>query len=135
MPDDYSLQMHMHYTTEAKRIIDNDLPPFCADYFRSLLNNTKPLTRYGYAVDLRMFFNYLINEKSEFSGKTVKQLTPSDMEKITATDIELYLEYVSMYSRETVSVHDDGTESVSSRITVNMESSRARKLAAIRSMF
>lgn len=133
--DDYSMQKHLHYSKEAKRIVDDDLPPFCADYFRSLLNNTTPLTRYVYALDLRMFFNYIINEMADFFGKTAKDITTSDMNKISATDIELYLEYVAMYSRDVISLDTDGTETVKSKMTINMESSRARKLAAIRSLF
>ena len=108
MPDDYSTQKHMYYAQEARKIIQNDLPPFCADYFRSMLNNTTPLTRYVYAVDIRLFFNYILNENDAIRGKNIKDVKASDMEKITPTDIELFLEYVSMYSRDIISVDDDG---------------------------
>ena len=130
--DDYSMQKHMYYIAEARKIIESDLPPFCAEYFRSISNQTTPLTRYVYATDLRLFFNYIINENAFFRGKTVHDIVPSDLEQIKPVDIELFLEYVSMYEREITA--DDGTVS-SVKLTVNMENAKARKLAAVRSMF
>ena len=137
MPDDYSLQKHIYYTAETKKVIDNDLPPFCADYFRALVSQTSALTRYVYALDLRMFFNYIVNSKNDFANSNItpKQLTPKMMESISALDIELFLEYVSLYERETVSQNEDGTQSVKSKLTVNMNCGKARKLSSIRSLF
>ena len=73
--DDYSMQKHMYYIAEARKIIESDLPPFCAEYFRSISNQTTPLTRYVYATDLRLFFNYIINENAFFRGKSVPHLS------------------------------------------------------------
>lgn len=135
MKDDYSMQKHIYYTAETRKIIDNDLPTFCADYFRAMTNQTTPLTRYVYATDLRLFFKYMVNSKECFINREVKQLTAKDMDSIKPIDIELFLEYVSLYERETISTDKNGDQSVKTKLTVNMENGKARKLAAIRSLF
>ena len=135
MPDDYSMQKHMYYTAETKKVVESDLPPFCGNYFRAISNQTTPLTRYVYALDLRMFFNYILNENSAFEGLGVRDVTPQLLDKISALDIELFLEYVSLYERESVTHHDDGTTTVTPKLTVNMANGKARKLSAIRSLF
>lgn len=97
------------------------LPSFCKEYFRGIETQTSALTRLKYAYDLRLFFNYLCDEIHTYYGKTPNTLTLADMEELTATDIEKFIEYLTYY------VKDDKNYE-------NNLPGKERKLSAIRSM-
>lgn len=99
-----------------------ELPLFCFDFFTGIEQNTSILTRLNYAYDLRIFFEYMVNELPQFKGMKIKQLSPASLEKVTASDIERYLSYVSFYE------HDD-------KDLTNHERGKARKLASLRSFY
>ena len=79
------------------REIQRELPSFCLDFFRGIENNTTPLTRLNYAYDLRIFLNFLVTEILEFEGKTIKDITLEDLNNLTATHLEIYLDYLNIY--------------------------------------
>lgn len=112
------------YYTEKIREISKELPLICGSFLRSIEDYTSVLTRYAYATDLRVFFRYLINEVSAFSGKPSSSVTQSDLNALTATDIEMYMEYLSFYSDE----NDNQEKSNSVR-------TKARKISSLRSFF
>lgn len=123
---DYQVQKKLDYTMRFKSIL-SELPDFCTLYFRAVEPTTSILTRYGYAVDLRSFFRFLTSGQIErFAEKEIRSLKLSDIESLTALDIELYLEYISLYKNETA----DGT-----KIVENNERAKSRKLSAIRALF
>ena len=103
------------------KILDEDLPDFCREYFVGISANTTPLTRLNYGYDIRTFFNYLVTKVSRFKGKSVKDITPADIENLSPFEIEAYLSYVEIYRK-------DGS------IVKNGARGKSRKLAAIRSM-
>jgi len=103
------------------REIQRELPSFCLDFFRGIENNTTPLTRLNYAYDLRIFFNFLVTEILEFEGKTIKDITLEDLNKLTATHLEIYLDYLNIYKGK------DG------KTYTNNEKAKSRKLCSIRS--
>ncbi len=96
-----------------------DLPEFCYDYLVGIENNTSSLTRYNYAMDLSVFFDYL--GKYVFK-KDKKDITLDDLEDLRSRNIEQYLSYLSFYDK-------DG------KANKNGERGKARKLASIRSLF
>lgn len=102
----------------AAPIID-ELPPFCLEYFIGIENVTSPLTRLNYAVDLRIFFDFI---EKKVIKKPMRTFTLADLEKITSTDIELYLSYLSHYTRDGKSFSCN-------------EKAKQRKLASVRSLF
>ena len=106
------------------------LPPFTSEFFRSLSQrNTSIRTRINYAYDLRLFFKFLIDNNPELCVKTMDTLKAEDLDKIETTDIDLFLEYITFYQKET-------PENENNFVNVqNGEKGRARKLAAIRSMY
>ncbi len=123
---EYQIQKKLDYTERFKKIL-LELPGFCTLYFRSVEPTTSVLTRYGYAVDLRTFFRFLTSGQIElYTGKQTKDLKPSDMEHLSSLDIELYLEYISLYKSHT----SEGT-----KIIENKERAKSRKLSAIRALF
>ena len=103
------------------KILDNDLPDFCREYFVGISANTTPLTRLNYAYDIRTFFNYLVAKIARFRGKSAKDITPADIETLSPFEIEAYLSYVEIYRK-------DGN------IVKNGARGKSRKLAAIRSL-
>ena len=103
------------------REIQRELPSFCLDFFRGIENNTTPLTRLNYAYDLRIFLNFLATEILEFEGKKVKDITLEDLNKLTATHLEIYLDYLNIYKGK------DG------KTYTNNEKAKSRKLCSIRS--
>ena len=119
---DYPLQKKKDYTLKL-RAVQNELPKFAGLYFRAMELQTSVLTRYGYAIDLRNFFKFCTEQVETFQKKSPTSLTLEDLDKVTALDIELFLEHVSLYTGD-----DD-------RERENNERAKARKLSAIRSFF
>lgn len=97
----------------------NDLPPFCEEFFIGIENTTSPLTRLNYASDLRIFFDFLRRKRIK---KPIELYDLTDLERVTASDIELFLSYLNHY------VHD-GKE-----LSCN-EKAKQRKLASVRALF
>ena len=97
------------------------LPPFCSDFFRGIEQNSTTLTRLGYARDLKIFFDFLTTETEEFYQKPVIQMDISDLDKVTSTHLEMFLEYLTTYH-------------VNGKIFRNGEKAKCRKLSSIRAM-
>ena len=72
-----------------------ELPFFCREFFIGIENNTSPLTRLNYAMDLRIFFDFLI--KKVFVKKTIENFNLKDLEQVKASDIEYYLSYLNLH--------------------------------------
>ena len=106
---------------KLERILDEDLPDFCREYFVGISANTSTLTRLNYAYDIRTFFNYVCSRISRFKTRTPKEFTTADIETLTPFEIEAYLNYVEIYKK-------DGT------LVRNGERGKSRKLAALRSL-
>ena len=119
---DYPLQKKKDYTQKLRTMLQ-ELPKFAGSYFRAMEPQTSVLTRYGYAVDLRNFFRFCVEELPNFQGKSPADLTLADFGSITAMDIEVFLEHVSLYT------------GLDLRERENNERAKARKLSAIRSFF
>ncbi len=107
---------------KLERILENDLPDFCREYFVGISSNTTPLTRLNYAYDLRTFFKYLTAKIYRLRGKRTKDITPIDIEGLSPFEVEAYLNYVEIYK------DDEGN------IVKNSARGKSRKLSAIRSM-
>lgn len=97
------------------------LPFFCSEFLMGIEQNTSSLTRLGYARDLKLFFEYLVNETEEFYHKDIRQLTLEDLNKVTSTHLEMFLSYLTVYKQ-------DG------RTYRNGEKAKARKLSSIRAL-
>ncbi len=117
----YHTEKNKKYTQKIRGLL-TELPSCCATFFRGIESQTSVLTRYGYAVDLKTFFLFLTAEVDGFVGRDSKELSLSDIGRVRALDIELFLEHMSLYSK------DD-------REIVNNERAKARKLSTLRSFF
>lgn len=119
MKDNYFKQRDKLNQEEIRKVLYN-LPYFCDEFIRGIESNTTPLTRLGYAQDLSRFFKFLTTEIIEFKDNRIKDLTIDDLSKITATHLEIYLNYLSGYYNE------------SDKYLSNTPVTKARKLSAIR---
>ncbi|MDE7301208.1 MAG: tyrosine-type recombinase/integrase [Clostridia bacterium] len=117
---DYYAQRNNKNIETINRLLDEELPPFCFDYFMAIDSQTSTLTRLNYAHDLKIFFDYLC--KKRIKSKTVQELTLNDIDGVTNNDIEYFLVYLSHYEY-------GGTQR-----TCN-ERAKARKLSSVRAMF
>ncbi|MBQ2753121.1 MAG: tyrosine-type recombinase/integrase [Firmicutes bacterium] len=106
-----------------------DLPPFIKEYFVSIAQTNAVKTRLGYARDIKVFFNYLLANHENFIGRQMKDIKVTDLDSITPEDIDIFMEFISSYSRP-----DEKTEEGVIEYT-NDEKGKARKLAALRSMY
>jgi len=97
-----------------------ELPPFCEDFFRAIETRTSVLTREKYAYDLRIFFHYLTSRR--LKKKPITELSLEDLNQVSDMDIENYLSYLSLYEFNGKTLRCD-------------ERAKARKLAAVRSLF
>ena len=100
-----------------------DLPAFCSVFFIGIQDTTTPLTRLNYAVDLKLFFNYLVTYEPKFYNKEIKSITMSDIDGIDAQKIERFLAYLSYYDK------DNG------EVFTNSERGKLRKLSTLRAFF
>lgn len=121
MGDDYYIKRNNKNIDKIDKLLENDLPLFCYDYFLAIDSQTSTLTRLNYAHDLKIFF-YFLQEKKFRRRKTVKEFTLNDIEQITSNDIEYFLSFLSHYRFE-------GKEHNCN------ERAKARKLSAVRAMY
>ena len=108
------------------REIITTLPPFCKQFFKGVDNIYGSRTKIAYAYDLRIFFDFL--HQNHPYGKTMDILNyPLEiLDKVKREDIEDYMEYLSLYSKETDDFESDIT---------NEERGKCRKLASLRSFY
>lgn len=119
--NEYQKENNIRYNIKLKELIDN-LPRFCKDFFIGIEQTTTILTRINYAYDLNVFFYYLINEVDCFKDYSLFELSIADLEKITATDIEYFMKFLSYFK-----YYD--------KICINNEKAKARKLSAVKRLF
>lgn len=98
------------------------LPPFCRDYFRAIEPTTTTKTRISYAYDIRVFFQFLLEENPAYKDCEMKDFTVEVLDKITAVDLEEYQEYLKVYKS-------------SDKLTTNGERGLKRKMASLRSFY
>ena len=121
MSEKYYIERKDNITLRLKKI-KNDLPYFCNEFFVGIESQTTPLTRLNYAYDLRIFFDFLTKEIVEFIGKKVQQISLMDMDLISPSHLEIFLDYLSVYTYKGKTYHND-------------EKAKARKLSTLRSFF
>lgn len=119
MKQDYYQERNLKNLDRIDTLLQ-ELPVFCEDFLRGIEMRTSVLTRLNYCYDLRIFFDFLV--KKRLRGKQILEVTLEDLERITDTDIEIYLSYLSNYTFRGKRLSCD-------------ERAKARKLSAVRSLF
>ena len=90
---DYYEKRNQQTTLKIRKLL-TELPDFLRELFLGISNTTSPLTRLNYAYDLRVFFDYLSQYELH---KPINEITIDDLQYITATQIEYFLDYLNLY--------------------------------------
>ena len=98
------------------------LPPFCRDYFRAIDTTTTTKTRISYAYDIRIFFQFLLDENPAFKNYKMTDCTVDVLDQIKALDLEEYQEYLKVYQ-------------AGEKTETNGERGLKRKISALRSFY
>lgn len=106
-----------------------ELPPFLQEFFRGIAQSTSVKTRLGYAHDLNLFFYYISQKHADLKGTSPLKLTIDCLDQIDSEDIDRFMEYITYYERP------DPQHPSHIIHLKNDEKGKARKLAAIRSMY
>ncbi|MDO4518951.1 MAG: tyrosine-type recombinase/integrase [Eubacteriales bacterium] len=104
------------------REILSTLPTFCKDYFRSIDTTTTTRTRISYAYDIRVFFQFLIQQNPSLKGMEIADIPIGTLDMVKAVDIEEYQEYLKVYMNQ-------------DKLETNSERGLKRKISALRSFY
>ncbi len=105
------------------RLMIQELPPFCPDFFRGIEQQTSSRTRIAYAYDLKIFFDFLQKENPIIAKLNRKDITLSHLDQIQVTDLEEYMEYLKYR-------FNDKNQEV-----VNKERGIMRKISSLKSFY
>ena len=117
----YHEQTDVENTLRLRDVLKT-LPPFCKDFFRAIEPRTTTKTKISYAYDIRIFFQFLLEQNPAFRDWSIDAFTVDVLDQITAVDLEEYEEYLKVYQA------GDKTET-------NGERGLKRKMSSLRSFY
>lgn len=117
----YHEQTDVENTLRLRDVLKT-LPPFCRDFFRAIEPRTTTKTRISYAYDIRIFFQFLLEQNPAFRDWSIDTFTVDVLDQLTAVDLEEYEEYLKVYQA------GDKTET-------NGERGLKRKMSSLRSFY
>ena len=117
----YHEQTDVENTLRLRDVLKT-LPPFCRNFFRAIEPRTTTKTRISYAYDIRIFFQFLLEQNPAFRDWSIDAFTVDVLDQITAVDLEEYEEYLKVYQA------GDKTET-------NGERGLKRKMSSLRSFY
>ncbi len=117
----YHEQTDVENTLRLRDVLKT-IPPFCKDFFRAIEPRTTTKTRISYAYDIRIFFQFLLEQNPAFRDWSMDAFTVDVLDQITALDLEEYEEYLKVYQA------GDKTET-------NGERGLKRKMSSLRSFY
>ncbi|MCD7835864.1 MAG: integrase, partial [Lachnospiraceae bacterium] len=119
--DNYHDEQNKNNILKMRAVLDT-LPHFCRDFFRGIESYTSTRTRLAYAYDIRLFFEFLHDKNPVLSKLEITEYQVSVLDKVTRSDIEEYLDYMSLYQKDGKDITND-------------ERGKARKLSSLRSFY
>ncbi|QOV20721.1 tyrosine-type recombinase/integrase [Blautia liquoris] len=119
----YHEQTDVDNTLKLREVL-RTLPDFVNDFFRAVSTTTSTSTRIKYAYDIRIFFQFLLHDNPVYSKYSMSDFTLSDLENVTALDLEEYIEYLKAYK----AFGDDD-------YITNGERGLKRKISALRTFY
>lgn len=107
-----------HQIFEECEKIESTLPAWLRGYFMYLRNGLLPMSRLSYLRETRFFFQYLISETEiKENRRDIKDIKPEDLDKLKASDINLFIDYCRHYKVEdengNVTVFENGNAALS----------------------
>ena len=97
--ENYHDEQNKNNILKLRKVLDT-LPPFCRDFFRGIEPYTSTRTRLAYAYDIRLFFEFLHETNSFCKKREITELPLSVLDMVQRTDIEEYLDYMSLYQKD-----------------------------------
>ena len=119
----YHEQKDMQNTLKLREVLQS-LPSFARDYFRAASTTTSTNTRIKYAYDIRIFFFFFFTQNPAYKGKCMQDLRLDDLDRVTALDIEEYIEYLKAYQPSGIDNY-----------VTNGERGLKRKMSALRTFY
>ena len=117
----YHEQTDMENILKLREVL-RTLPEFSRDYFRAIDTTTTTKTRISYAYDIRIFFQFLLDENPAFKNYKMTDFTVDVLDQIKALDLEEYQEYLKVYQ-------------AGEKTETNGERGLKRKISALRSFY
>lgn len=117
----YHDQININNDLKLREML-KELPRFCMTFFRGIEYTTSSRTRIAYAYDLGVFFNYIKDTNPAYADIEINHFSIDIINKITVDDIEEYLDYLKVYSKNS-SEH------------TNREKGIKRKLSSLKSFY
>lgn len=94
----YHDEINVNNNLKLRKML-KELPGFCMMFFRGIEHTTASRTRIAYAYDLGIFFNFIKENNPSYKDINVSDFNIEILDKITVNDIEEYLEYLKVYSK------------------------------------
>jgi site-specific recombinase XerD len=116
----YHEQKKIEYTQKLRDVLST-MPSFCKDYFRAIDQTASSKTKLSYAYDIRLFFNYIVENNPVFKDKSITEFKIDMLNNIKVQDIIEYQEHLKLYN------------STDNKTVTNTELGVSRKLSALRS--
>ena len=117
----YHDQININNDLKLREML-KELTRFCITFFRGIEYTTSSRTRIAYAYDLGVFFNYIKDTNPAYADIEINHFSIDILNKITVDDIEEYLDYLKVYSKNS-SEH------------TNREKGIKRKLSSLKSFY
>ena len=117
----YHEQTDVENTLRLRDVLKT-IPPFCRDFFRAIEPRTTTKTRISYAYDIRIFFQFLLEQNPAFKDWPMDAFTVDILDQITALDLEEYEEYLKVYQ-------------AGEKTETNGERGLKRKMSSLRSFY
>lgn len=117
----YNEQVNKEIIIKMREVL-KDLPKFCGIFFNGIDATTLPRTKLGYAYDLRIFFNYIIENNPKYHGANMHELPIELLDELNTLDLEEYMNYLKLYEKDNIEY-------------TNNEQGLKRKFSALRAMY
>lgn len=118
----YHEQKNLNNIKRLRELIAG-LPKFVGIFFRGIEPTTASSTRIAYALDLRVFFEFIQKTNPIYKNKKLSDIDLSLLSQLKAQDMEEFMEYLKLYTTE------EGKE------VSNDERGIKRKLSALRTFY
>lgn len=118
----YSEQQNILLTKKLNELL-KILPEFCKEFFSSIEYTKAARTKVAYAMDLKGFFEYLIEANPKFSNYSIRDFKLNhEIDQLDSNDLIEYLRYVKLYNKN-------------GKDLSNSERAAKRKLSTLRSFY
>lgn len=121
---DYHVQVDKKIHKQLKELLSY-LPPFCTTFLRGIEPRTQSRTRLAYAYDLSVFFTFLKESNPLYKNVNIREIGIDVLDRIKATDIEEFMEYLKYRPQTDPSVDD----------IANSEYGIKRKISTLKSFY